>query len=200
MRGILIGLLFTLGVAIPAAADSDAYFCVGSDYLAMEFRSFNTPGLAGPHVVKILHFEQYGEPRWAGEVIVEDFQPHRMVCQSQTVVLEGAGNPGRGWVSYTIALGATGGPGITSVRNDPAHVSIPAGDLPNLGNWARPGIIPLHIENILRHFQLRVTEMSFREERQFRHDKRTRLEEVDDNGRIIRSMPITEGTSYESID
>jgi hypothetical protein len=70
----------------------------------MEFRSFNTPGLAGPHVVKILHFEQAGDPRWSGEVIVEYFQPHRMVCQPQTVQLEGAGNGGRGCtIRYRLA-------------------------------------------------------------------------------------------------
>src|SRR5690349_21767219 len=127
MRGILIGLLFILAAALPAAADSDGYFCVGPDYLAMEFRSLNTPALAGPHVVKILHFDQYADRRWAGEVTVEDFRPHLMVCEQETVLLEGAGNRGRGWVSYTVALGATGGPGIASVRNDPGRVFLPAG-------------------------------------------------------------------------
>jgi hypothetical protein len=198
MRRILIGLLLTLATALPAAADSDGFFCIGPDYLAMEFRSFNTPGLAGPHVLKILHFDKDNGQRWAGEVILEDFQPHRMVCQPQSVLLEGAGNGGRGWVYYTVALGATGGPGIASVRNDPAHVFIPSEDLPNLGNWARPGIIPLRISSS-RHFQLRVIETSFREERQIRHDKRTVLEEMDDSGRVIQSLPITEGTSYESL-
>jgi hypothetical protein len=101
-------------------------------------------------------------------------------------------------VYYTVALGATGGPGIASVRNDPAHVFIPSEDLPNLGNWAQPAIIPLRISSS-RHFQLRVTETSFREERQIRHDKRTVLEEMDDSGRVIQSLPITEGTSYESL-
>src|SRR5437867_8461473 len=118
MGSIFLALVIAVVIALPAVADSDGYYCVGPDYLAMEFRSFSTPGLAGPHVVKILHFEQAGDPRWAGEVIVEDFQPHRMVCEMQTVLLEGAGNRGRGWVYYTVALGATGGPGIASVRND----------------------------------------------------------------------------------
>src|SRR5262249_50321436 len=157
-------------------------------------------GLAGPQVVKILRFDQDVEPRWTGEVVVEDFQPHRLVCEAQTVLIEGAGNPGRGWVYYTVALGTTGAPGIESVRNDPAHVFVPADEPPNLGNWARPGIIPLHIVSVPRHLQLRITDNSFREERQIRHDKRTVLEELDDSGRIIRSLPITEGTSYESID
>ena len=82
---------------------------------------------------------------------------HRMVCEPQTVLLEGTGNGGRGWVYYTLALGASGGPGIASVRNDPAHVFVPIGEPPNLGNWARPGIIPLRISSS-RHFQLRVTQ------------------------------------------
>src|SRR4029077_5935929 len=102
MRRILIGLLFSLSIALPAVADSDGYFCVGPDYLAMEFRSFNTPGLAGPQVVKNLHLEKDGEPRGEGGVIVEVFQPHRIVCEPQTVLLEGAGHGGRGWVYYTV--------------------------------------------------------------------------------------------------
>src|SRR5213593_1449061 len=109
MRRIFLALVITAAIALPAAADSDGYYCVGPDYLAMEFRSFSTPRLAGPHVVKILHFDQDAAPRWAGEVIVEDFQPHRIVCEAQTVLLEGAGNRGRGWVYYTVALGTTGG-------------------------------------------------------------------------------------------
>src|SRR2546427_6645168 len=122
MRGLFLALVITLATALPAVADSDGYYCVGPDYLAMEFRSFSTPGLAGPHVVKILHFDQDAGPRWAGEVIVEDFQPHRMVCEPLTILLEGAGNGGRGWVIYTVAFGATGGPGIASVRNDSANI------------------------------------------------------------------------------
>jgi len=75
MRSILLALVITLAIALPAVADRDGYYCVGPDYLAMEFRPFSTPGLAGPHVVEILHFDQDAEPRWAGEVILEDFQP-----------------------------------------------------------------------------------------------------------------------------
>jgi hypothetical protein len=106
------------------------------------------------------------------------------VCQPQTVLLEVAGNGGRRWVFYTVALGA--------------HVFVPIDEPPNLGNWARPGVIPLRIERLSRHFQLRVTEVSSREGRQIRHDKHTVLEEMDDSGRVIRSLPISEGTLYES--
>src|SRR5947199_9673837 len=116
MRSIFLALVITLAIALPAVADRDDYYCVGPDYLAMEFRSFNTLGLAGPHVVKILHFDQDAEPRWAGQVIVEDFQPHRMVCEAQTILLEGAGSRGRAWVYYTVALAATVGPSIASIR------------------------------------------------------------------------------------
>ena len=53
MRSIFLALVITLAIALPAVADRDDYYCVGPDYLAKEFRSFSTPGLAGPHVVKI---------------------------------------------------------------------------------------------------------------------------------------------------
>ena len=57
MRSIFLALVITLAIALPAVADRDDYYCVGPDYLAKEFRSFSNPGLAGPHVVKILHFD-----------------------------------------------------------------------------------------------------------------------------------------------
>jgi hypothetical protein len=199
MRRILIGLLLTLATALPAAADSDGYFCVGPDYLAMEFRSFNTPGLAGPHVLKVLRFEEGRGPRWSGEVIVEDFQTHILRCEPTNVFIEGAGNPGIGWVSYTVAVGLFGVPSIVAHTNDPAHVFLPAEEPPHdLGNWARPGVIPLPLERLSHHFQLRITETSSRKGREIRHDKRTVLEEMGDGGRVIRSLPISEGTLYES--
>jgi len=83
---------------------------------------------------------------------------------------------------------------------NPAHVFVPADEPPDLGNWARPGVIPLRLSSISRHFQLCITDSSFREGRQIRHNKRTVLEEMDDSGRVLRSMPITECTQYESID
>jgi hypothetical protein len=200
MPRILCSLLFTLVIAIPAAADSDGYFCAGPDYLAVEFRSFNTPGLAGPHVVKILHFEYGRAPRWSGQVIVEDFQPHSMMCEAKTILIAGAGNPGRGWISYTLTFDVAGVPKIVSQTNDPLPASLPPDRLVNLGNWARAGVMPLIVGERSRHFQLRVTDISSRQGNQIRHRKRTVLEEIDEGGRIVYSMVISEGALYESID
>ena len=58
----------------------------------------------------------------------------------------------------------------------------------------------LSIAGLSRHFQLRVTETSSRERGGIRHDKRTILEETDDNGQVIRPVPITEGALYETFD
>ena len=198
MRRLLLGLLLTLSTALPAVADSDGYFCVGPDYLAVEFRSFNTRGLAGRHVLKILRFEEGRDPRWSGEVVLEDFQTHTLRCYAENIDIEGAGNPRRGWLSYTLEFNLAGAASIAIYERDLSHVFLPADAPPSLGNWARPGIIPLPLENPLRHFQLRVTEISYREARQIRHDKRTMLEEVDDNGRVIWSLLISAGTLYES--
>jgi hypothetical protein len=196
MRRIFLGLLLTLPTALPLAADSDGYYCVGPNYVAMEFRSFNTPGLAGPHVLRVLRFEEGQGARWSGEVIVENFQTHTLICDPTSIIFEGAGDPGERWVSYSVALDLAGAPRIASHTNNAPP--FPAKEPPNLGTWARPGVIPLPLERLSSHFQLRITEMSSRDGNQIRHAKRTVLEEMDDRGRVIRSLPISEGTLYES--
>src|SRR4029450_8332455 len=80
MRSLLIAIFPIVLAVHPAYADSDGYYCVGPGYLAVEFRSFSTPSINGPHVLKILHFDEEQGPRWTGEVLVEDFQTHVLTC------------------------------------------------------------------------------------------------------------------------
>src|SRR5262245_31201221 len=174
VRSLLI--LFTLlPVAVGTAyADSDGYYCAGSGYLAVEFRSFNSPGTSAPHVLKTVKFDEALGPRWTGQVVLEEFQTHTLTCTADGITIQGAGEPRRGLVSYIVQLDSNGAPRIVSQTNDPAHSfeRIPP-EPPNLGNWARPGITPLVSAATTHRFQLRVTETDRRVQSVIRHEMKT---------------------------
>src|SRR5262245_6995100 len=197
MRLLLTAMFLIVAAVVPAFADSDGHYCVGPGYLAVEFRMFNTPSITGPHVLKILRFDEEMGPRWAGEIAAEDFQTHVLTCGTTRIVFEGVGDSRRGLVSYVVEVESTGWPRIMSVSNDPSYVFVPRNEPANLGLWARPGITPLPSASKAHHFQLRTTERARRKDGAILHDKRTVIEELDGSGRVIRSLQLTQGTQIE---
>jgi hypothetical protein len=193
-------LLIALFLPPDARADSDGYYCVGAGFIAVQFRSFNTPGLKGDHVLKIARYDSRSGPRWIGEVVLEDFQPHTLVCGAKTVLIEGIGERGRGLVSYQLALDNESVK-IVSHGSNPDHdfSNLPEGPM-NIGNWAAAGIRELPNRGGFPRFQLRVTRTSRREPNQIIHAVRSTLEEVLEGGRTGRSLVIHTGTSIETID
>ncbi len=183
-----------------ARADSDGYACIGPDYVAIEFRAFNTKGITGPHVVRIARFDATGGPRWAGEVVLEEFQTHSFACGARTILIDGAGEGGRGLVSYTIHIDSTGSARIALQTSDPQYGfrQFPADPI-NLGNWARPGIIQLPSRGTYPKFQLHVTEATVRvDATAMMHNMKTVLEEVDASGALHRSLTMSEGGRLET--
>jgi len=201
VRSVLIGFVLMVAAARPGYADSDGYYCAGSGYLAAEFRSFNTPAGSGAHVLKIVKFDEVLGPRWTGEVIVEQFQTHTLTCNADGITFQGAGGLGRGLVSYVVQLDNNGAPRIASHTNDPAHSFDRVPPEPsNLGNWAKPGVTPLITAGTGHRFQLRVTETTRRNQSVIRHEMKTVLEEVNQSGRVLRSLLLNKGSRDETID
>jgi hypothetical protein len=203
-RWLLPLIFILLVVAVESAyADSDGFYCVGPGFLAVEFRSFAMPGIDAPHILKIVRLDEVQGPRWAGQVALEDFQPHTLNCTADRVDISGAGNRDRGLVSYVVALDTSGMPRIVSHTTDPQHsfndVSSLA-PLHSLGLWSLPGITVLSSGATPRRYQLHVTQMSHRVDRGIDHDMKTVLEELDGSGKISRSLVLNEGTRYESVD
>src|SRR5215469_12312918 len=143
MRRLPTAMFLIAVLVLPAYADSDGSYCVGPGYLAVEFRSFSTSSITGPHVLKILRFDEELGPRWAGEVLVEDFQTHVLTCGTTRIVFEGVGDSRRGLLSYVVEFDSSGWPRITSVSNDPSYVFVPKDGPAELGLWAIPGVTPL---------------------------------------------------------
>ncbi len=197
MRRVLTVLAVLVLSARPAFADSDGYYCTGPGYLAVEFRSFNTPGLRGPHVLKVVRFDALHGPRWAGEVILDDFQPHRLTCGPDSVTLEGWSE---GFVSYEVALDANRVPRIRARAADPGRKFAPLSPTPgNLGDWAQPGVTPIPAPGESHRFQLRVTRTSQPERGGIRHSGTTEFEQLDESGKVVRSLLLHRSSRYEPI-
>jgi len=199
---VTIAAVLLLTRAGHARADSDGYYCVGGGFLAAEFRSFNTPGLNAAHVLKVARLDTVRGARWTDEVIVEDFQTHVLTCGVRTILFEGAGEPGRGFVSYVIEIDSTGKARITRHSNDRAYRfggPVPV-EPPNLGDWAAPGTTSFPQIGGGWSFQLHVTQHDQRvSAAAIRHDVRSVLELVVD-GRIRDSLVVHEGHRMESTD
>lgn len=197
MRRLFTALAVLAIPARAAYADSDGYYCTGPGYLAVEFRSFNTPGLSGPHVLKIVRFDAERGPRWAREVVLEDFQPHRLTCGLDGVTIEGWGI---GFLSYDIALDTSRVPRIRTRVADPGRKFSPLGPTPgNLGDWASAGVRPIPAIEGLHRFQLRVARTSRPESQGIRHEGTTELEELDESGKVVRSLLLHRKTTYEPV-
>lgn len=199
----ILGLVAAALVAGPRAAhaDSDGYYCVGHGFLAVEFRSFNTRGLGAVHVLEIARLDTLSGARWTDRITVDDFQTHVLVCGARTILFEGAGERGRGLVSYLVEIDSAGKATISKHSNDPTFRFFGTGPTgpPNLGDWARRGVITF-TNSGGAHFQLRVTEREHTvRPGLIRHDLRSTLELIVD-GRVRDSFLVHEGHRIESID
>jgi hypothetical protein len=78
-----------LVINAPAHADSDGSYCTGKGYIAFDLRSFMTPTLKIPHVLRVFRFESERGIYKAGEAPMADFQVHSMTCTSDRVEVSG---------------------------------------------------------------------------------------------------------------
>jgi hypothetical protein len=191
VRRLLTALALLAVFAQAAQADSDGYFCIGPNYLAVQLRSFNTPGLRGPHVLKIVHFDTARGPRWGGEIVLEDFQPHGMTCTANGVAISG-------WTGdYAIALDAGLTPRLLSRTKRGAPPKAPP--MANLGNWAQQGITPIAVSGGVPRFQLRIVRASRGMEGGVDHHTTSTLEQIDSSGKAIRSLLLHDGHFFEPV-
>jgi hypothetical protein len=110
MKRLLGGaFIITIFVATPARADSDGYFCVGTNYIAYQFGLAAPP--VGPHKLTVVRFGNQG----LGKPVVVDlpqFQVHGKVCA------EGAIRIAAFDAIYTVPLASDGKP-IGVVTSEP---------------------------------------------------------------------------------
>lgn len=190
--------LLILVLAPAAVADSDGYYCSGPGYIAIQFRSFNTPDLEAPHVLKLVVFDGEQGPRWAGEAEMTDFQPHWMRCDETGVVITGWG--GGAWVRYVAGENGSGEFAVLD-RDESAEKPFgpPNAVLKNLGPWAIPGTYELESLNPKFRYELNITAAERSGEGVLYRDHRSVLLQFDRQGRERNRLVLYEGTSEEPI-
>ena len=82
---IQIAAITLIGIEV-AFADSDGYYCVGTDYVAYQFHQ---PGLPDAHRLFVVPFNGGGTKIVRHEAILSDFQVHDMRCADKHVQLVG---------------------------------------------------------------------------------------------------------------
>src|SRR5439155_19504572 len=90
-RTTLVFLAIAFALSVPSRADEDGSFCTYRGYLAYELRNGITPGVTA-HVLKVARFGPERGMYMAGEVTLQDFQVHRMICSQDRVEISGWGN------------------------------------------------------------------------------------------------------------
>lgn len=200
MRRTLLAALTVLALPASAArADSDGYYCVGSGYLAVEFRPSDRPGPGAAHVIKIARFDAVGGPRWAGEVVLEDFQVHGLTCGPDQVTVEGYA----GRIGYVVALDTARVPSIRARLTQRDRRVIPLSPpLQNLGLLARAGVTLLPTAGSNGVFRLRITRTSQSTTAGsggLDHRITSELEELNGAGNVSRSLVLFQGGYFEPI-
>jgi hypothetical protein len=85
---VLTFLSISLAFCASSRADEDGSFCTSRDYLAYELRNGSTPGVPG-HVLKLVRFGPKKGIYAAGEIALQDFQVHRMICRKDRIEISG---------------------------------------------------------------------------------------------------------------
>jgi hypothetical protein len=179
----------------PSRADSDGYFCSARGYLAYELRSFHSPGLSGEHVLRVLRLGKDGITE-GGEVLLEDFQVHELMCGSDLVEIAGWE---KGYIKYIVRI-ENGRLRIAEHMSDPTrtHDSSKEGPEPrNLGEWSRPGVTTLESDDPHHKYQLIITHKERPANGALEHHRKTELVQVDAQGNVSQRLLLFEGTFTE---
>ena len=131
MRSALASLVVLASLAPAAArADSDGYYCAGRGYIAYEMSLSQAPGR---HLLYVVRFSHAGAFTHLAPIPLGDFQVHGMKCDAGAVTLEA-------WdAGYLVDLSTPDHPTVT---RRPA-VSPRPPEPPNLGHWAKAGVVDL---------------------------------------------------------
>ncbi len=175
-------------------ADSDGYYCVGHGYLAYQLRGALTSNVRA-HTLRVVRYGADGI-HLAGEVVIEDFQPHRMVCTDEAVRIGGFSTRP---VEYVIDVGLADVPQIDHVVSNP-QLAAQRTEFRNLGAWAPNGTLELPDEDSSHDFFLVTSETEQRIGDEILHHKRTHIVMTDLDGNALQRLQLFNGHRIESID
>lgn len=187
---LLIALLLWCVPAV-AAADSDYYYCAGPGYIAYESRlQHGAPG----HELHVVRFSRAGGITALPPIPLDDFQVQGMTCGATSVELRSSR------MVYLVDLSAARGPRVASgaIRADERR----SGSTPNLGHYAKPGVVDLPSDGALGEFQLVITRAGRSVEGGLEHFTISEVipREVGPGAtRILASRRVFQGVFFESV-
>jgi hypothetical protein len=192
---VVLGLAVFSLVPGEARADSDGYFCAGAGYIALQLRSWNT---GGPHLLKVVRLGG-GKVQLAGQVELQDFQPHEMLCDRDRVRIAGWGQH---YIAYTIDVADANGPVVIEKSEDPLQqfsASLFSKAPGNLGEWARAGVLELASPESEHHYRVVITVDEKKLEGGIEHHIRSNVVVLNREGTEQGRLLLFEGSRLETI-
>jgi hypothetical protein len=165
--------------------------------VAVEFRSFSTPGLSAPQVLKVVRFGADQSVRWAGEISLPDFQPHQMRCQGSQVEIAGWD---KGYVKFTIDVSQPGKLKLLQGGANPEGGGSDGPEPPNLGLWCSHGIFPLSSEDPQHTYQIVCTHSEKPVKGGIEHFHQSEIVQEDESGKVTARLLVFEGSMLETVD
>jgi hypothetical protein len=201
LRTAFLLLLITLALVFPAQsrADSDGYFCTSKGYLAYELREGLTPGAVG-HVLKVVRFDTDRGIYFAGQVTLQDFQPHGLTCSPNRIEIFGWAKV---FTKYAIETTEPENVRIVETTEEPArqfdyHTEGP--EPANLGRWSTPGRIPLVSQDSGHRYELVLTRWSKQTEDGVESHCKAEIVRVDSQGAEVQRLTLVELQNIDSTD
>ena len=181
-----------------ARADNDGYFCAAKGYLAYERRKDSSPPATG-HWLHVVRFDSVRGLYRAGEVDLQNFQVHQMICGEDHVEIAGWG---KFFQKYVVDISGAGELHILNFTEDPARKFDPAKEGPEPANFAfdKRNTIPLESSDAGHKYQLRFTRSEKSIEGGIRHFYRAELLQMDLNGTVLQRLVVYKSQSLETID
>jgi len=182
----------------PAFADSDSAFCAARGYFAYELRAGITPGVGG-QVLRLVKFEPPHGIYLLGELKLEDFQPHRMVCAKDRIEISGWAKE---FHKYIIEVGEVDKVSILEHTKDAARRFDPAKDgpePPQLG-YGKPQTILLDSADAAHIYELRISDTAKRAQAGLQQHRQAELVQLDRQRNVRQRVMLYERDWLEAAD
>jgi hypothetical protein len=181
-------------------ADEDGFFCTARGYLAYNLRGGITPGVTG-HVLKVVRFDSKRGVYLAGQVMLQDFQVHRMICTQDRIDVSGYANV---FKQYAITIAGPAGPQIVGFSEDPRRRFNPQKDGPEPRCFCagQPGVEKIRLEgdDSSHGYQLVLTHTTKSWQGAIQHRNRAEIIITAPSGGRPQRLVLYDERSLETID
>lgn len=192
-------LLAVAMIASPAFGDADGSFCHANSYLAYEVRANITPSAKG-HILKVVRFDERQGIFLAGEIVIEDFTVHKMVCSQDQVDISGWAQFYR---KYLIDIKDPNNLHIIEHSEDPSRKFDPSKDGPEphvLWDEHEPSSFLLESVDPNHRYKLLITRVEKKVEGGIEHHSKAEVIRLDLQGKVLQRILIYKNTNLETID